>query len=352
MPPTATATALPANIAVEPAELRHFSGAQRAAALLLALGKDHGAALWEQLTREEVRQLSATMASLGSVPAVVVEHLIRRFAGELSGLSSTHGSVETTERLLRDVLPDPVVQDVLSDLRAPSGRSMWEKLSNVSETMFAGYLRHEHPQTAAVILSRLKTDHAARVLAALPRAFAVDVIQRMLRADTIESDILGEIEATLQQEFMTNVSRTQRRDPHEAMAELFNALDRATEEAMLGALDQRAPEEASRIRSLMFTFADLANLLPAAIATLVKQADKKVLALALKGADESMRELFLSTLTERAGKMMRDDMAAMGPVRVRECEEAQNELVRLAKSLADRGEIILVDPKNDETLIF
>jgi flagellar motor switch protein FliG len=170
--------------------------------------------------------------------------------------------------------------------------------------------------------------------------------------EPVQKEIVSEIENTLKNEFMSNLSRSQRRDPHESMADVFNAFDRATEEAMLGALDARAPESAERIRALMFTFDDLANLLPAAIATLVKNADKRTMALALKGAPEEMRQIFLAAMTERAAKMLREDMASMGPVRARECEEAQTALVRLAKLLADRGEIVLVDPKADETMIF
>ena len=136
------------------------------------------------------------------------------------------------------------------------------------------------------------------------------------------------------------------------MAEVFNALDRATEEAMLTALDEKAPEAAERIRALMFTFEDLGNLMLPAIATIVRNADKREMALALKGAPPTMRELFFSGMTERSAKLLKEDMAGMGPVRARECEEAQSALVRLAKSLADSGQIMLVDPKNDDAMIL
>ena len=336
---------------IEPSELKRFSGMQRAAALMLALGKDNGSLIWEQLSLEEVKELSTAMAQLGRVPAHVVEHLLVQFSGEVSTISSLHGSFETTERLLEGILPPERLKEVMEDIRGPSGRTMWDKLSNVSENVLAAFLKNEYPQTVAVILSKLKSEHCARVLAALPRDFSIDVIQRMLRMETVQKDIVNEIERTLKNEFMNNLSRAQRRDPHEAMAEVFNAFDRATEEAVLGALDQRAPESAERIRSLMFTFDDLANLLPGAIATLVKNADTRQMALALKGAPEEMRQLFLAAMTERAAKMLREDMASMGPVRARECEEAQTGLVRLAKLLADRGDIVIVDPKSDDTMI-
>ena len=203
-----------------------------------------------------------------------------------------------------------------------------------------------------MILTKLRPEHAARVISELPSEFATDVIQRMLRMEPVQKEIVAEIEQTLKSEFMTNLARSQKRDPHEVMAEVFNALDRSTEEQMLASLEACSPESAERIRALMFTFEDLGNLLPASIATVVKNADKREMALALKGAPEEMRQLFMGAMTERAAKMLREDMTAMGPVRARECEEAQTALVRLAKSLADRGEIVLVDPKSDESMIY
>ncbi|HEX8484364.1 flagellar motor switch protein FliG [Sphingomonas sp.] len=336
---------------VEPVELKRYSGPERAAALMLVLGKEHGAPIWEHLSVEEIKDLSAAIATLGRVPAHVAEYLLVSFSGEVSSMNTLHGSYETTERLLDGILPGDRVREIMEDIRGPAGRTMWDKLSNVSETVLAGYLKNEYPQTVAVILSKLKADHAARVLGQLPQEIAIDVVQRMLRMETVQKDVLLQVEATLRSEFMSNLSRSQRRDPHESMAEVFNAMDRATEEAMLGALDEQAPETADRIRSLMFTFEDLGTLLPAAIAVIVRQADKRQMALALKGAPEHIKQLFMGSMTERSAKLMREDMAGMGPVRARDCDEAQNALVRLAKTLADSGEIMLVDPKSNDTMI-
>jgi flagellar motor switch protein FliG len=341
-----------AILAAEPPELKKYNGLQRAAALLLVLGRDHGAAIWKQLSVDEVKELSSAMSHLGRLPAAVVEHLLVQFTSEVSSMASLHGSYETTERLLAGILTGEKVREIMEDIRGPSGRTMWDKLSNVSESVLAAYLKNEYPQTVAVILSKLKPDHAARVLAELPSEIGVDVITRMLRMETVQKEVIQEVENTLKSEFMTNLSRAQKRDPHESMAEVFNAMDRASEETMLTALDVRAPESAERIRALMFTFEDLINLLPASIAKIVKVADKRQMALALKGAPEAMRTMFFASMTDRASKLMREDMASMGPVRARDCEEAQNLLVRLAKSLADAGEIVLVDPKNDEAVII
>jgi flagellar motor switch protein FliG len=336
----------------EPPELKKYSGLQRAAALLLALGQEHGIPIWQQLSDEEIKELSGSISQLGRVPAVVVEYLLGQFAGEVTSITTLHGSYETTERLLEGVLAADKVKDIMEDIRGPSGRTMWDKLSNVSEGVLASYLKSEHPQTVAVILQKLKPDHAARVLAALPRDFGTEVVMRMLKTETVQKDVIVQVEQTLKSEFMTNLSRSARRDPHEAMAELFNALDRTTEEDMLGALDERAPEAAQRIRGLMFTFEDLGNLLPTAIQVIVRNCNKRELALALKGSPEDMKKLFFGAMTERAAKLMRDDIQAMGPVRARECEAAQGNLVRLAKELGERGEIMLADPKSDDAMIY
>jgi flagellar motor switch protein FliG len=336
----------------EPAELKKYSGLQRAAALMLALGQQHGGPIWEQLSTEEIKELSACIAQLGRIPASVVEHLLVQFSGEVSSMSTLHGSYETTERLLESILPADRVRDIMEDIRGPSGRTMWDKLSNVSESVLASYLKNEYPQTVAVILHKLRSDHAARVLSELPSELSTDVVMRMLRMESVQKEVIQEVEQTLRTDFMSNLARSQKRDPHEAMAEIFNALDRSSEEKMLSALDERAPESAERIRALMFTFEDLGKLLPAAIQTVVRNSNKRELALALKGAPEEMRQLFLSAMTERAAKLMREDMVAMGPVRARDCEEAQASLVRLAKSLGDRGDIILVDPKSDDAMIY
>ena len=335
-----------------PADLKRFTGPQRAAALMLALGKDYGAPIWEQLSVDEIKELSSAIAQLGRVPAVVVEHLLIEFSGEVSSMSSLHGSYETTERLLDGILPTGRVKEIMDDIRGPSGRTMWDKLSNVSETVLAAYLKNEYPQTIAVVLSKLKADYAARVLAELPRELSVDVIMRMLRMDTVQKEVLAEVEATLKTEFMSNLSRSQRRDPHETMAEVFNALDRSTEESLLSALDESAPEAAERIRALMFTFDDLGNLLPSAIAAVVRAADKREMALAMKGAPEELRQVFFSAMTARSAKLMLEDIVGLGPVRSKDCEEAQSSMVRLAKALADRGEILLVDSQTDDAMIL
>ena len=229
---------------------------------------------------------------------------------------------------------------------------MWDKLGNVNEQILANYLKNEYPQTVAVVLSKVRPEHSARILAALPDDFAMEVVMRMLRMEPVQKEVLDGVERTLRAEFMSNLARTSRRDAHEMMAEIFNNLDRQAESRFLDALEGRNKDSAEKIRSLMFTFEDLGNLAPTGVQTVLRVVDKDKLALALKGASEKIRELFVQNMSERAGKMLREDMAAMGPVRLRDVDEAQAYMVMVAKDLADKGEIVIADGKGDDVLVY
>ena len=229
---------------------------------------------------------------------------------------------------------------------------MWDKLANVNEQVLANYLKNEYPQTVAVILGKIQQVHAAKVLATLPENFAMEVVMRMLRMEAVNKDIEKDVERVLRTEFMSNLARTNRRDSHETMAEIFNSLDRATESRFLSALEERNKDAAERIRALMFTFEDLNRLDPASAQTLLRSIDNDKLKVALKGASEELRDLFMSNMSERAAKMLREDMQSMGPVRLTEVEEAQQAMVQSAKDLADRGEIVIGGSGGDDELIF
>jgi flagellar motor switch protein FliG len=240
----------------------------------------------------------------------------------------------------------------MEDIRGPAGRTMWDKLANVNEAVLAAFLKNEYPQTVAVVISKVKPDHAARVLSQLPESFAMEVIARMLRMESVQKDVLDDIERTLRNEFMSNLARTNRRDPHEAMAEIFNNLDRASESKFMTALEERNRDSAEKIKSLMFTFEDLGKLEGSAIQAILRVADKGKLPVALKGASEAIKQLFLSNMSERAGKLLKEDIAALGPTRLRDVEEAQGALVNLAKDLAAKGEIVIAKENGEDELVY
>jgi len=225
---------------------------------------------------------------------------------------------------------------------------MWDKLGNVHEAVLANYLKNEYPQTVAVVLSKVRSEHAARVLTLLPDSFAMEVVMRMLRMESVQKDVLDGVERTLRSEFMSNLARSTRRDSHEMMADIFNNLDRQSESRFISSLEERNRESAERIKALMFTFDDLIRLTPQAAQVLLRAIEKDKLPVALKGASEKLRDMFFKNMSERAAKILKDDMEALGPVRLRDVDEAQAGIVGLAKELAAQGAIEIAESKDEE----
>jgi flagellar motor switch protein FliG len=333
-------------------DIRQLTGAERSAILMLSLGEEHSAKLWQMMDEDEIKEISQIMSNLGTVSASLVEKLLVDFVSQLSGTGSLMGSYESTERLLARMMPGDKVGQIMEEIRGPAGRTMWDKLGNVNETVLANYLKNEYPQTVSVVLSKIKPEHAARVLAALPEEFALEVVQRMLRMESVQKDILDKVERTLRVEFMSNLARTAKRDAHEHMAEIFNNFDRQTESRFVTALEERNRDSAERIKALMFTFEDLSKLDPGSIQTLLRHVEKDKLALALKGATDSLRDVFFSNMSERAGKILREDMEAMGPVRLKDVDEAQLRMVNVAKDLANKGEIMIASKQGEDELVY
>ena len=322
-------------------DVRSLSGTEKAALFILSLGEEYAARIFAHMSDDEIKEMSQVMANLGNMSSNLVEKLFIEFAEQMSSAGGAVGTLESTERLLSKVLDKSRVSNIMEDIRGPAGRTMWDKLANVSEAVLANFLKNEYPQTVAVVVTKIKPDHAARVLSQLPESFAMEVITRMLRMEPVQKDVLEDIERTLRNEFMTNLARTNKRDPHESMAEIFNNLDRASEAKFMTALEERSKDSADKIKSLMFTFEDLGKLEGPAIQAILRTADKAKLPTALKGASDTLKDLFFKNMSERAGKLLKEDIAALGPVRLKDVEEAQTHLVTIAKDLAGKGEIII-----------
>ena len=325
-----------------------ISGRQKAAVLMLALGQEQSAKLFGMMHEDEIKEISTAMSLLGTVRASVVEQLCNEFTDAIGSQGNLTGSFEITERLLLQALPKERAAQIMEEIRGPAGRTMWDKLGNVNEAVLANYLKNEYPQTVAVVLSKVKPDHAGRVLALLPDSFGIEVIMRMLRMESVHRDVLSGVEQTLRSEFMSTLAGTTRRDSHELMADIFNSLDRQTESRFVTALEERNRDAANRIKSLMFTFDDLRRLTPANVQILLRSVEKDKLPMALKGASDGLRELFFGNLSERAGKMLREDIEMLGPVKLRDVDEAQASIVAMAKDLAAQGVIEIIEGKNDE----
>ncbi len=333
-------------------DFRTLTGPEKAAIFILALSEEHAAKIFELMDDDEILEISQIIASLGKIGPTIIEQLFVDFSEQMTSTNSLVGSQDSTERMLtKSGLSQEKIGSIMEEIRGPAGRTMWEKLGNVNEEILANFLQKEYPQTVAVVLSKVSADHAARVLGILPDSFALEVINRMLKMETVQKDILEEVEKTLRKEFMSNLARTQRRDSHELMAEIFNNMERAVESRFMDNLEKDEPEAAEKIRSLMFTFEDLLKLDAASMQAIIRAMDKEKLPLALKGSTDPLKDLFFSNMSERAAKIMKEDMGAMGPVRLKDVEEAQQYIVTVTKDLEGRGEIAISSGSSDDEMV-
>ena len=238
-------------------DFRKMGGPQKAAMFLMAIGEESAIKLFALMEDDEIREISNIMSSLGQVNSDIVERLFRDFADQVSASGALVGNYDSTERLLVKALGKNRVDGIMEEIRGPAGRTTWDKLGNVSEEILANFLKNEYPQTIAVVLSKIRAEHAARVLMNLPEELTVEVITRMLSMETVKKDVMDGIEKTLRMEFMSNLAKRQSTDSFEMMAEIFNNFDRTAEGKFMGKLEERNAESAEKVRALMFTFEDL-----------------------------------------------------------------------------------------------
>jgi flagellar motor switch protein FliG len=328
------------------------TGIEKAAMFIMSLSPEIVSKLFALMEEEEIKEISQTMSSLGKVPADTIERLIIEFSSEVNETLSFTGNIHNTEKLLKKILAKDKVSGILEEIRGPAGRNIWDKLGNVNEEVLANYLKNEYPQTVALVLSRLSPAQSAKVLTLFTQEFSFEVMKRMLAMDSIKKEALEKVERTLRTEFISNLSKTQKYDNTQIMAEIFNNFDRANESKFMDMLTEFNAESATQIKNLMFTFGDLAKINADGIQTLLKVIDKSRLALALKGAAENIRELFVTSMSQRSAKLLLEEIENMGPVRLKDVDEAQSEIITIAKDLLAKNEIEIMDGDESNQIIY
>ncbi|MBI4182578.1 MAG: flagellar motor switch protein FliG [Proteobacteria bacterium] len=331
---------------------RRPSGPEKAAILMLVLGADRAGRLLALMDDREIEAITRTMAGVGAIGTGQVEGLIREFADRLSAPGSLVGSPERMERFLRGTMTEDRVRRILDPLQIPAGRTIWEKLSGINEGVLANYLKAEYPQTVALVLSAISPVQAGRVLAVLPDDVAADVMLRMLHSGPVTKEAVAEVERALGKELAGNLLSGRSQDNCGKVAEIFNRLDPDTQTRFLAALGARDQEAAQRIKALMFTFDHLAGINARGIQALIRETRKPLLAMALKGANDSTRELFMANMSQRAAWMLQEDIEALGNVRQSKVWEAQAEVITLAQQLLRQGAIFMDATDEDEEVIL
>jgi flagellar motor switch protein FliG len=327
-----------------------LTGPERAAALLLYMGKPLASRLLKQFDSEELKLITRSVADLGAVTVPVLEVLVEDFAGQFATGADLLGSPDEVQQMLDGVLPPEQIADVMSDVTGNSNHVVWDRLSNVPEAVLANYLAKEHPQTAALIVSKISPPYAAKVIGKLPRDLRNELMRRMLNIAPVTDFAVRIIQAQLQEDLVSNISRHSGSGQHQRMADIINKLERDKMDDVMQALAAASPKTAEALRQLMFTFDDVIKLNARARTVLFDKIPTELVVLALKGTDSTFRDAILSSLAMRARRMVESELANTAPVLQRDVLKARRTIADAALELASTGQIELNSQEDEEEL--
>jgi len=330
---------------------RTLKGADKVAAILLSLEKPVAARLLARFDPHELRQLTRAAADLGSVPVMTLEAVIEEFAGHFSTGADLVGSAGQAQQLLEGVVPPEQIADIMSDVLGNSNHGLWERLSGVSDSVFAGFLAKEHPQAAALVLSKIPPSLAAKVMSHLPRELRNSLMRRMLSFKPVSEPPLRVLESALQEDLLVNVARNTNSDSHARIADIINKMERNQMEDVLQSLAESRPKEAEVLKGLLFTFDDIVNLSPKARSVLFDAVPTERVVLALKGTQPEFRELVLASLASRAKRMVEAELQNGDPAPQRDVLKARRAIADLVLEMAEKGQIELNSSDEENELI-
>lgn len=296
-----------------------LSGPEKASLLMLTMGEKRSAKLLPQLSEDELGRLTRAMAAIGKVDARTVEALLDDFG--------------------KQAAPEPAPAPAPSAPRGTLG--IWDKIARVSPEVLAGYLRNEHPQAAAVVMRKLPADVAAKIIGRLPEEFAGEVVARIANADPIRREVLAHLEETLQEELGADLDQHGMAPGPAHLKKIMAHMEGPVGQRFINAVNSTDKDAAKYVKANVLSFDDLKNLEPRQIRKLFDDVAPATTATALKGAGEAVREFIIGNMPPRAAKLLKQEIEATGPVRLREVDDAQQSILGRAKALADRGEIVI-----------
>jgi len=333
---------------------KKFKGKEKAAVVFLCLGEKRGAELMKKLSTDEIQQITAAMSSLGTISSEEIEAVIMEFAELFAKDSGLIGSLSIAESMLREFLPEDQIEEVLNNIKGPiKERDLWERFNAQDENVIAEYLKDEHEQTVAAIISRLNPDIAAKVIPLLPADVMQDIIERMINMETVPVAIMEQIEETLQNDIMADTSLSEETAMQQHMANIFNHLQPELFQKIASGLEEKLADTFTGIKKKMLTFDNLLEFGPQDLAKITRGVQENTLPLALRGASKELRDHFLEALPARSRDMLLEEMSSMGPVRGRDVRAAQMLIVEQTKILIEEEVIVLpsADEDDDDDII-
>lgn len=331
---------------------RHLGGRQKAAVLLIAMGQEHSSRLFQYLEEDEVEQLTYEIANTRNVDAETRDLVVQEFAElALAQEYISRGGIDYARKLLENAFGPERARNVIDRLTASLRVRPFDFARRANPSQIFDFIRKEHPQTIAVIMAYLTAEQAGAILSALPPERQVEVAQRLATLDRISPEVLHEIEHALEERLSGLVGdEAMAAGGIDAAVAVLNKVDRSTEKRILETLEQTDPELAEEIRSRMFVFEDLFLLDDRSMQRVIREVQSSDWALALKTASEDVSQRVFRNMSKRAGEMLREEMEYLGPVRLRDVEEAQQRIVAVVRQLEEAGEIV-VSRGGEEQLI-
>jgi len=322
-----------------------LTGPKKAAILLLALGEDAAADVMKNLEESEIQQVGYYMSRFTDVSPeeldIVLEEFYRNSVMSEDGVSIS-SSPDFVKNALTKALGSDRAKELSDNLRAGEDEAGLEALRYAEPIMISNYIRNEHPQTIALILSYLKNvEQSATVLRDLPESIQADVLYRMAVIESIPPGVVAEMNEVLTEEMKTAGSMTTSVGGVEPVAEILNSVDKATETRILSSIEESNPDLAEQIRELMFTFEDMALIDAKQMQIVMKDVDQADMVLALKTASDAVKELIFSSMSSRAAEMVRDDLENLGPAKLSDVEAAQQKIIKVVKKLEEEGTIVI-----------
>ncbi len=320
-----------------------LNGQQKIAVLLLAMGDKFTSDVFKRMDRQEIATISKTIVDLDPVPKEVVEEVMREFHDALvEGVDMISGGSDILKRLLTKNVDPETAKYIMDSLNLNAGPAPFRELEQVSPRLLAQILRNEHPQTLALILGHLHSDQAANLLVNLPAGVRPEVLMRLARLEAVPEDMLLEVDKVLQSQLIAMGGKEGKKvGGVQSVAEILNAVDRATEEEVLAEIEEDSVQMAEDIRNLMFVFDDCRVLDDKGVRELLKEISNEDLTMALRGANDELKEKFFKNMSERASAMIREELDFMGPTRLADVESAQQNVVRVVRRLEGEGKITI-----------
>jgi flagellar motor switch protein FliG len=328
-----------------------LQGADRVAAVLMAMGKPAASRLMKHFESDEIKLITRAVAELRPVPPQQIQTLIEDFAVQFASGGNLVGTAAEVEKMLSGALPPEQVSDIMADLLGNANRSIWERVSSLPEAQLAAYIAKEHPQTAALILSKVNSGCAAKVMGQLSPELRNSLMRRMLTLKPVAEESLRLLERVVHDDLMTNAARNSGADTHARMADIINKMERDQMDAVLLSLAESRPKSAEILKGLLFTFEDIVKLSPKARSSLFDKAPNDKVVVALKGTEQEFRDIILQSLSARVRKMIEQEMSSSEPSPQRDVLAARRAITELALDMAARGEIDVNTGREEEVLV-